>query len=41
MLALERSDTRHRSIGVSCEQARDDGVDEQRVAAVDEEVELA
>ena len=28
------------AVGITCEQARDDGMDEQRVAAVDEEVEL-
>lgn len=40
MLAPKDRETGHRTIVVTGEQARDDGVDEQGVAAVDEEIEL-
>ena len=40
MLVPQRRETGRRAVGIPREQARDDGMDEQRVAAVDEEVEL-
>lgn len=40
MLAAEDRETKPRAVGVSRDKARDDGVDEKGVAAVDEEVEL-
>ena len=40
MLAAKDRETDRHIVGVPCEEAHDHGVDEQGVAAVDEEVEL-
>ena len=40
MLVPQRRETGRRTVGIVREQARDDGMDEHRVAPVDEEVEL-
>jgi len=40
MLMAKKSETGARAIGVPRDEARDDGVNEKRIAAVDEEVEL-
>ncbi len=40
MLVAEEGETDVRAVGVPRDEPRDDGVDEKRVAAVDEEVEL-
>ena len=40
MLMPQSDPTGRCAVGIPGEQARDDGMDEQRVAAVDEEVEL-
>jgi hypothetical protein len=41
VLLAKKSETGARAVRVPRDEARDDGVDEKRVAAVDEEVELA
>ena len=40
MLVPQRRQTGRRAVGIPREHARDDRMDEQRVAAIDEEVEL-